>query len=100
MDAQADLFGSSHGPNALDQGSPADDLVCLLDQDDEEIHRARAERDDLCAIYQKPVSDRQFETAEAQYFAALIAHGMFSSKPGFEVTSPGIPRSRRQLAGL
>jgi hypothetical protein len=100
VDAQADLFGSSLRPNALDQGSPADDLVCLLHQDDEEIHGARAERYDLCAICQKHVSDRQFERAEAQDFAALIAHGIFSSMPVLEVTSPGIPRSRRQWAGL
>jgi hypothetical protein len=33
-------------------------------------------------------------------FAALIAHGIFSSMPVLEVTSPGIPRSRRQWAGL
>jgi hypothetical protein len=100
VDAQADLFGSSLWPNALDQGSPVDDLVCLLHQDDEEIHGARAERYDLCAICQKHVSDRQFERAEAQDFAALIAHGIFSSMPVLEVTSPGIPRSRRQWAGL
>jgi hypothetical protein len=55
---------------------------------------------DLCAICQKHVSDRQFERAEAQDFAALIAHGIFSSMPVLEVTSPGIPRSRRQWAGL
>ena len=30
----------------------------------------------------------------------LIAHGIFSSMPVLEVTSPGILRSRRQLAGL
>jgi hypothetical protein len=54
----------------------------------------------LCAICQKSVSDREFERAEAQHFAALIAHGIFSSMPVLEVTSPGIPRSRRQLAGL
>ena len=100
MDAQADLFGSSLWPNALDQGSPADDLVCLLHQDDEEIHGARAERYDLCAICQKSVSDRQFERAEAQDFPVLIAHGIFSSNAVLEVTSPGIPRSRRQWAGL
>jgi hypothetical protein len=45
-------------------------------------------------------SDRQLERAEAQDFAALIAHGIFSSMPVLEVTSPGIPRSRRQRAGL
>ena len=39
--------------NALDQGSPTDDLVCLLHRDDEEIHDARAEWHDLCAICQK-----------------------------------------------
>src|SRR5260221_5563670 len=100
MDAQTDLCGSSFWPNALDQGSPADDLVCLLHQDDEEIHGARAERYDFCGICQKPVSDRQLERAEAQHFAAPIAHGIFSSIALLEVTSPGIPRSRRQLAGL
>jgi hypothetical protein len=99
VDAKADLFGSSLWPNALDQGSPADDLVGLLHQDDEKIHGARAERYDLCAIGQKSGSDREFERAEAQ-FAALIAHGTFSSMPILEVTSSGIPRSRRQLAGL
>ena len=66
----------------------------------EEIHGARAERYDLCAICQKSVSDRELERAEAQHFAALIAHGIFSSMPVLEVTSSGIPRSRRQLAGL
>jgi hypothetical protein len=100
VDAQADLFGSSLWPNALDRGSPADDLVCLLHQDDEEVHGARAERYDLCAICQKSVSDRQFERAEAQHFAALIAHRIFSSTPVLELTSSGIPRSRRQWAGL
>jgi hypothetical protein len=30
----------------------------------------------------------------------LISHGIFSSMPALEVTSPGISRSRRQLAGL
>jgi hypothetical protein len=98
--AQADLFGSSFWPNALDQGSPSDDLVCLLRQDDQEIHGARAERDGLCAICQKSVPDRQFERAEAQHFAALITHGIFSSKLVLELTSSGVPRSRRQLAGL
>jgi len=100
VDAQADLFDSSLWPNALDQGSPADDLVCLLHQDDEEIHGARAERYDLCAICEKSVSDRQFERAKAQDFPMPIAHGIFSSRPVIEVTSPGISRSRRQLAGL
>jgi hypothetical protein len=100
VDAQADLFGSSLRPNALDQGSPANDLVCLLHQDDEEIHGARAERYDHCAIRQKSASDRQFERAEAQDFPVLIAHGTFSSVPVLKVTSPGFPRSRRQLAGL
>jgi len=38
--------------------------------------------------------------AEAQDFAVLIARGIFSAMPFLEVTSPGIPRSRRQLAGL
>ena len=66
----------------------------------EEIHGARAERYDLCAICQKSVSDREFERAEAQHFAALIAHEIFSSMRGLVVTSSGIPRSRRQLAGL
>jgi hypothetical protein len=61
---------------------------------------AHAERYDLCAISQKHVSDRQFERAEAQDFAAPIAHGIFSSMAVLEVTSPGIPRSRRQWAGL
>jgi hypothetical protein len=32
--------------------------------------------------------------------AALTAHGKFSSAPVLKVTSPGISRSRRQLAGL
>jgi hypothetical protein len=100
VDAHADLFGSALWPNALDQGSPADDFVCLLHQDDEQIHGARAERYDLCAICQKSVSDREFERPEAQHFAALIAHGIFSSMPVLEVTSSGISRSRRQLAGL
>jgi hypothetical protein len=58
VDAQADVFGASLWPNALDQGSPADDFVCLLHQDNEEIHGARAERYDFCAICQKSVSDR------------------------------------------
>src|SRR5882762_7868998 len=98
MDAQADLFGSSLRPNALDQGSPADDLICLLHQDDEEIHGARAERYDLCAICQKSVSDRQFERAEAQDCPVLTAHRIFSSAPVLEVTSVGIPRARRHLA--
>src|ERR1700688_903514 len=74
--------------------------VCLLHQDDEDIHGARAERYDLCAICQKSVSNRQFERAEAQDFPVLIAHGIFSAMPVLEFTSPGIPRSRRQLAGL
>jgi len=55
---------------------------------------------DLCAICRKHASDREFERAEAQDFAALIAHGIFSSMPVLEVISPGIPRSRRQWAGL
>jgi hypothetical protein len=42
VDAQADLFSSSLWPNALDQGSVADDFVCVLHQDDEEIHGAGA----------------------------------------------------------
>src|SRR5258708_16373552 len=91
MDAEADLFGSSLWPNTLDQGFPGDDLVCLLHQDDEEIHGARAERYGLCAICQKPVSDRQFERAEAQDGPTLIAHGMFSSMPIIEVPSPALP---------
>jgi hypothetical protein len=94
------LFGSSLWPNALDQGSPSDNLVCLLRQDDQEIHGARAERDGLCAICQKSVPNRQFERAEAQHFAALVAHGIFSSKLVLEPTSSGIARWRRQLAGL
>jgi hypothetical protein len=53
--------------------------VCLLHQDDEGIHGTRA---------------------EAQDFLVLIAHRIFSSMPVLAVTSPGIPRSRRQLAGL
>src|ERR1700732_4496243 len=85
---------------ALDQGSLADDFVCLLHQDDEEIHGARAEQYDLCAICQRSVSDRQFERAESQDFPVPIAHGIFSSMPVLEVTSPGIARSPRQLAGL
>src|ERR1700756_1195706 len=100
MDAQADLFGSSRWPNALDQGSLANDLVCLLRQDDEDIHGASAERHDLCIICQKPVPDRQFERSEAQDLAALIAHEIISSTPVLEVASSGDPRSRRQLAGL
>src|SRR5260221_7278198 len=96
VDAQTDLFGSSLWPNALDQGSPADDLVCLLHQDDEEIHGACAERYDLCAICQKPVSDRQFERAEAQQFAALITHGMLSFRA--RVASwPGLDRKSTRL---
>jgi hypothetical protein len=94
------LFGSSLWPNALDQGSSADDVVCLLHQDDEKIHGARAERYDVCAICEKPASDRQLERTEAQNFPAPIAHAIFSSTPALKVTSPGIPRSRRQLAGL
>jgi hypothetical protein len=43
---------------------------------------------------------REFERAEAQHFAALIAHGIFSAVPVLEVISTGLPRSRRQLAGL
>src|SRR3954454_7542567 len=97
---RTDLFGPSLWPNAFDQGSPANDLVCLLHQDGEEIHVARAERYDLCAICRKSVSDREFERAEAHHFAALIAHGIFSSMPVLEMSSPGISRSRRQLAGL
>jgi hypothetical protein len=58
------------------------------------------ERYDLCAICQKSISDRQLERAEAHDLAVLIAHWTFSSMPALEVTSPGIPRSRRQLAGL
>jgi len=100
MDAEADLFDSSLWPNALDQRSPVDDLVCLLHQDNQEIRGAPAKRHDLCAVCQKSFSDRQFERAEAQDFPVLIAHGKFSSIPVLEVTSPGIPRSRRQLAGL
>jgi len=61
--------------------TPVSNLVCLLHQDDEEIHGARAERYDLCAICQKHDSDRQFEGAEAQNFAALIAQGIFLSMP-------------------
>ena len=64
------------------------------------FHRSRAERYDLCAICEKSISDRQFKISEAQDLAALIAHQMFTSIPVLEVTSPGIPRSRRQLAGL
>ena len=37
------LVAEIRADNALDQGSPTDDLVCLLHQDDEEIG-ARAER--------------------------------------------------------
>jgi hypothetical protein len=72
----------------------------LLHQHDQEIHRARAKRHDLCAICQKSVSDREFERAEAQHFAALIAHGIFPSMAVLEVISPGISRLRRQWAGL
>src|ERR1700753_4133966 len=93
VDAQADRFGASLRPNALNQRSLADDLVGLLRQDDEEIHGARTERHDLCAIRQKPVSDRQLERAEAQRFAVLIAHGTFSTMPILEVTSPEFSRS-------
>jgi hypothetical protein len=35
------LVAEIRADNALDQGSPTDDLVCLLHQDDEEIHGAR-----------------------------------------------------------
>jgi hypothetical protein len=52
VDAQADLMDSSLWPNALDQGSPANNLVGVLYQDDEEIHGGRTERYDLCAICQ------------------------------------------------
>jgi hypothetical protein len=100
VDAQADLFCTSRRPNPLDQGSPADDLGSLLHQNDEEIHGTRAERYDPCAMCQKPVSDRQFQRAEAQHLAALVAHGMFSTMPVLKAASPGIPRSRRQFAGL
>jgi hypothetical protein len=62
-------------------------------------HPWRAEPHDLRHC-QKSVSDRELETAEAQHFAALIAHGSFSSMPVLEVTSSAISRSRRQLAGL
>jgi hypothetical protein len=58
---------------------------------------ARAERYELCGICPKHVFRSR---AEAQGFAALIAHRIFSSMPVFEVTSPGISRSRRHLAGL
>jgi hypothetical protein len=100
VDAQADWFGASLWPNEFDQGSPAYDLVCLFHQDDEKVHGTRAERYDLRAICQKSVSDREFERAEAQHFAALIAHAIFSSMPVLEATALGVPRSRRQLAGL
>jgi hypothetical protein len=72
----------------------------LLRQDDEEILGTRAERYDLCAICRKSVFNRRFESAEAQDFPVLIAHETFSSTPVLEVTSLGIPRSRRQWAGL
>src|SRR6266702_89329 len=100
MDAQADLFGSSLGPNAFDQGSPADDLICLLQQDDEEIHGARAERHDFRVVRQKSVCNRQFEGAEAENCPLLTAHAIVSSMPVLKVSSQGIPSSRRQLAGL
>jgi hypothetical protein len=90
MDAEADLFDSSLWPNALDQRSPVNELVCLLHQDDQEIHGAPAERHDLCAIYQKSVSGRQFERAEAQHFPVLIAHAIFSSMPVLERRRRGL----------
>jgi hypothetical protein len=46
------------------------------------------------------ISRRRRKRAEARPFAALIAHGSFSSMPVLEVTSSAISRSRRQLAGL
>ena len=46
------------------------------------------------------VNPQARQGAEAQHFAALIARGIFSSMPVLEVASPGLPRSRRQLAGL
>ena len=73
----------------------------MLHEDDENIHDTRRAvrplRDLIC---QKPASDRQLERAKAQDFPVPIARGIFSSMLVLEVTSPGIPRSRRQLAGL
>src|ERR1700750_2155360 len=100
MDAQADLFHASLGPNAFDQSSPADELACLLHQDDEEIHGPRAERHDFRVIRQKSVCDRQFEGAEAEDCLLLAVHRIFSSISVLETSSQGIPSSRRQLAGL
>ena len=47
-----------------------------------------------------PCEPQAGQGAEAQHLAALIARGIFSPMPVLEVTSPGLPRSRRQLAGL
>jgi hypothetical protein len=47
------------------------------------------ERDDLCAIRQKPASDRQFQGTEAQDLPIGTAHGTSSLDPVLEETSPG-----------
>ena len=61
---------------------------------------ARAPSGTTFARFVRSLFYRQFERAEAQDFPVLIARGIFSPMPVLEVTSPGIPRSRRQLAGL
>jgi hypothetical protein len=88
MHAEADLIGAALWPNTFDQGSPADDLVRLLHQDDEQIHGARTERHNLCAIRQEPVTNGKLVRAEAQ------------GVPVDSVDLYWISRSRRQLAGL
>ena len=50
------------------------DLVRLLHQDDEQIHGARAEGRDLCAVGQEPVPDGELERAEAQGVPVSIGH--------------------------
>ncbi|MEI9924253.1 MAG: hypothetical protein WDN50_12630 [Bradyrhizobium sp.] len=86
-----------HFGGTLVQGSSDDLVYCFF----RTKRRSMApDRYDLCAIYLQSDSDRGFDSDEAKHFAALIAHSIFSSRPVLEITLSGIPRSRRQFAGL
>src|SRR3954451_14704764 len=92
LTCSAPLFGQTRLTRAL---LPTTSFACSTRTMRRSMLRAPSGR-----TFGKSVSDREFERAEAHHFAALIAHGIFSSMPVLEMSSPGISRSRRQLAGL
>src|SRR5258705_9668751 len=78
LTSSAPRFGQTRSIRVLS----ADDLVCLLHQDNKDVHRPRSQWHDLCAIAEEPVADRQLKRTEAQNFPVLTAHGMFLIRAG------------------